>query len=583
MAAPALAMLTQVLVTVLRIVFRGLGTLVNVAIIQGSLGGLLVPDGAMGKINKALEAVLGPLAGIQDAFGNVFRLDLVVEAQYRVNCGGAILLGYMFFLVVGSIFLFVMLQKDLALRPNVWIKDYVVKSGASSGKKLLLTYLAGLVTLLLFVCLQLIIMVVFGSWKSMVNVKESCGATDAMFYSAGRLLIIFVMAGVILVYFVMFSGTRPERVETMHSLTLREMQEKNSTISVGVAILHIFRTGTKCGPLRLPSLRELWRRFSVLVLVTMGWWNDNVVRAFRVKEKAAKFDPDKGDGSSLHQELLSYNGQNKGLFWLPIPFLVFLVKVAEAANSPFVLQRTNEESLFIGEPKWRRVFKWGMNMANLGLTILIFWSATPTIAMAMLASVVPGPLLDLVMFFKDGGDDVAGSSAGGAAGGAASQAVKLQDDVPLAAVILPTISLDVLLSAFDKNKNLLEELVALQVEQTGHFELAQPLADVLDVPLADLESLPDAIANVPDATHAWATALAIAILRMYARPQGVKSDDESDAAAAKREAMNEELAPMLAAERSAALYLSGWHAHHFPTEVDAEQAEHVPPAPMNKV
>ena len=85
-------------------------------------------------------------------------------------------------------------------------------------------------------------------------------------------------------------------------------------------------------------LRSLWWKMKSLCKMTVGYWDDDMIKRFQIKEKAKVYDDDLTDGEKYHFDMLCLIGESHSLFWQFHYFTVVLAKLAEAVNrSPLMV------------------------------------------------------------------------------------------------------------------------------------------------------------------------------------------------------------------------------------------------------
>lgn len=94
----------------------------------------------------------------------------------------------------------------------------------------------------------------------------------------------------------------------------------------------------------------LWK-LKLLVKMTLGWWDSELLEAMEVKDQCERFDINEDDDDTQHEQMLNALGEAHSLFWQFIPGCVAIAKAGEAFNaSPiFVFDPTTERALLNGE------------------------------------------------------------------------------------------------------------------------------------------------------------------------------------------------------------------------------------------
>jgi hypothetical protein len=108
-------------------------------------------------------------------------------------------------------------------------------------------------------------------------------------------------------------------------------------------------------------LRGVWNMYHAfcrIVLCTFGVWTNASVIAFDVLKSAYLFNFE-GNDDNQHANIIALLGQANGLFWLIIPYGVFLTKLQEIVNAPPVFTFCT-----INPTPWRDDFQFPCFMGN---------------------------------------------------------------------------------------------------------------------------------------------------------------------------------------------------------------------------
>jgi hypothetical protein len=92
-------------------------------------------------------------------------------------------------------------------------------------------------------------------------------------------------------------------------------------------------------------------KLGCLLKMTIGYWDDDMVRGFKVMKRVQVFDDDLEDTESYHVEMLGLLGQSHSLVWQFFHSTVMVAKLAEAMNRSPLFIVTKEEKLHV-DPLW---------------------------------------------------------------------------------------------------------------------------------------------------------------------------------------------------------------------------------------
>jgi hypothetical protein len=274
---------------------------------------------------------------LADAFGwlaGAFEwLNVVKNLGPEWNCGGAVSIIAPVVLVVGIVILGYIIQKDVLMKLAISFQGLVhgktkVKIALNKAKA------AGLTKLVLLVC-QASFLACYQVGASTFGIEKSCSPLDRKMVLVGRYLSgAFILASA-LAGFMLFTGA--ERITKRFLLY-----------------------GWLLGTLHL-------------VKMTFGWWSDGRIRKFRVVQRAAFFDNDDEDDDNQQELVIKLLGQSRGLIWLPIPGVGFvLAKVAEFFNNPpiFVFAERVDDFKIV-RAVWKRQILWAVNFIKLAAMIML--------------------------------------------------------------------------------------------------------------------------------------------------------------------------------------------------------------------
>jgi len=83
--------------------------------------------------------------------------------------------------------------------------------------------------------------------------------------------------------------------------------------------------------------------------MTVGYWDDDLIRGFRIKERARVFDDDLDDDKEYHLDTIALMGQSHSLIWQFAHSTVVISKFAEAMNrSPLFIY--SSDKMLVIEP-----------------------------------------------------------------------------------------------------------------------------------------------------------------------------------------------------------------------------------------
>ena len=94
-------------------------------------------------------------------------------------------------------------------------------------------------------------------------------------------------------------------------------------------------------------LRSMWWKIKSLFKMTVGYWDEELIRGFRIKERTSVFDDDLDD-EEYHLDMIALFGQSHSLIWQFAHSTVVISKFAEAMNgSPLFVKYQEGEELEI--------------------------------------------------------------------------------------------------------------------------------------------------------------------------------------------------------------------------------------------
>jgi len=89
-----------------------------------------------------------------------------------------------------------------------------------------------------------------------------------------------------------------------------------------------------------------WKIKSLLKM-TVGYWDDELIRGFRIKERATVFDDDLDDDEEYHLDTIALMGQSHSLIWQFAHSTVVISKFAEAMNRSPLFVYSSDKMLVI--------------------------------------------------------------------------------------------------------------------------------------------------------------------------------------------------------------------------------------------
>ena len=284
----------------------------------------------------------------------------------RWNCGGALSMFSPVVILIGSIVLIVILQKDYFLRFALSMRGS--HEGTAKAVRKAKGAMATVFATVLLYILQSAIMVLSQVVASTWNIKRSCSLQDKVLVRVGRILCIIMIVLLFYVAGLMFAG-----IKRINSRTL---------------ILGWF-TGL----------------FALLKL-SFGVWSRSTVDRFDIRARAAEFDTDENRDRNPEESVMELQGASRGLMWVAFPLGIILTKMTEQVNAPPFLLWGNVGGLGvqITTPRWNRGLLWLVGMLKMAGVFLVAYSANERIAVITFGLVVVWVFLLLALpdhYYRD--------------------------------------------------------------------------------------------------------------------------------------------------------------------------------------
>jgi len=111
-----------------------------------------------------------------------------------------------------------------------------------------------------------------------------------------------------------------------------------------MVILDLFKCSFKT--LRMYFYCLGWK-FKCLFKLTIGYWDDELLRGMQIQKKAEIFDEDLDDDIEHHDDMIRLKGQAHSLIWQFSSILVILAKMSEAINESPLYIKADEEKIVV--------------------------------------------------------------------------------------------------------------------------------------------------------------------------------------------------------------------------------------------
>jgi hypothetical protein len=284
-------------------------------------------------------------------------LNILQNVGAGWNCGGTLSMMGPVILILGTMFLVFVLARETLLR--FAIATQARKTDSFLKQRVYQLISTSLTTGLLYL-LQSGVITMTQVVQSIWNIKRSCSDLDNEVLQIGAG--ISVVAVAMFVYFavLLFAGVQmDDDTGLMRKLTV-----------------------------------DWVKSFIRLVTVSVGVWNDSTIEGFHIFEKADKFDQDGDDLDNQREKAMSVTGQSRGIIWLPLPYGVFLTKLAEGSNiSPALI--LSKKNLDLYNPTAKRRILWILNVAKVLSLFVIAVIATPLVAYISIGLMVLAGLISV--------------------------------------------------------------------------------------------------------------------------------------------------------------------------------------------
>ena len=325
---------------VLILVFEILKVLFNISILHTSVGSFIpvvefgvvsdaVSDGLRSIGLEKFKAIWAELTVLFEYLGVFNKVSL------RWNCGGTLSMFAPVVILLGSIVLIVILQKDYFLRFALSMKGSAVGTHVAirKARKAIAIVLSTFLLYILQASILVLTQVVASTW----NVTRSCSEFDQKLVIIGRWLSI---AFIVILFYV--SGLVFAGIKQVNSYTLT-----NGWVS------------------------GVW----ALLQLTFGLWTRSTVDRFDIHTRARDFDIDDNHDENPEEAVMELQGASRGLMWTAFPIGIVFTKLTEQINSPPFLIAGNYIGVDITTPRWNRGLKWFVGMLKLGSILYTVWSA----------------------------------------------------------------------------------------------------------------------------------------------------------------------------------------------------------------
>ena len=100
-------------------------------------------------------------------------------------------------------------------------------------------------------------------------------------------------------------------------------------------------------------LRTMAWKMSLLIKMTLGYWDEDTIENLQIKFKSNRLDIDVSDADEKHEDMLSAVGEAHSLIWLFLPNCSFLTKAGEAFNMSHAFVKDTAISASVAEAKLR--------------------------------------------------------------------------------------------------------------------------------------------------------------------------------------------------------------------------------------
>eukprot|EP00457_Paulinella_chromatophora_P000304 gb/GEZN01000304.1/.p1 GENE.gb/GEZN01000304.1/~~gb/GEZN01000304.1/.p1 ORF type:complete len:1491 (-),score=201.61 gb/GEZN01000304.1/:251-4723(-) len=268
---------------------------------------------------------------------NLFStLDFLKSMGEGWNCGGAVALAAPVFVVIGCYLFFRILHDDALL------KLAITTRGDTVGRSLIRVQLnyagATLLSSVTLYLLQTVVLLLTSVVMTTVSHgQRSCSDLDRIMVTIARFLAYAFSVLALYIAVLLFGG--PSSF-TFRGLTLGWL--------VGL---------------------------KAVTVMTLGIWNEDNIKRFRIVERAEVYDNDETDRDNCQEAVMGLMGRSRALMWLPIPVAgIFIAKIGEAANEApgLVCYRgkgTLDGVVSLLTPAWKRVLLYFLSIMRLIATI----------------------------------------------------------------------------------------------------------------------------------------------------------------------------------------------------------------------
>eukprot|EP00003_Mantamonas_plastica_P008717 TRINITY_DN1776_c1_g1_i4.p1 TRINITY_DN1776_c1_g1~~TRINITY_DN1776_c1_g1_i4.p1 ORF type:complete len:1577 (+),score=552.58 TRINITY_DN1776_c1_g1_i4:257-4987(+) len=357
-----------ILTNLVTLFFSIIKTLFNISLLFRNFSGYF-PAMNINFYTAQIAIVLGGLGDLLIGFNGLLRgVDIVGAVGSEWNCGGAGVLLAPFILAIGALFLRVLLKRDFLLLSTMWLNS--IKKRQPAGKRrAVIAGLCNSANAIIFYTVQIIVLTIGGLTANLLG-GRNCGAFDLVIRSLGAMVVAIMLLVFFVMHFSLFAGDDPI-VQKMNDEEKKEVLKKTGYYGM-----------------LLYFLRGLYRLF----LLMFGIWKGSQVRAFRIKERAEKYDDDDEDDDTQHEAVIAAVGKSSGLIWLLFPLMIVATKITEALNNPAALTffaKDDDKLDMITESK-QRYISFVSNLLNmLGIVIFVASADVGALVLALLALLPP--------------------------------------------------------------------------------------------------------------------------------------------------------------------------------------------------